>query len=279
MNILVTSGGTSEKIDNVRKITNSSTGKLGCTIAEAFAVFEDVEKIWYICGENAPVPQCEKVEIITIESTEDLLKAALSVCGRNIIDAVVHAMAVSDYYVKKVSTIELISESVAEQLHEMDREALRLFDGPRLSLRERLFNAVRTTSGLNIYSKISSDKDGLVLFLDKTPKVLPYFRGMLPLGTIVGFKLLDSVDREFLISNAYQLLIQNNCDFVLANDLSEVEAVKHVGHLIDRNQTVVTYNTKAEIAEGIAKAVLEYHHAPDQESDDINAEVSLPQSK
>ena len=32
--IIITAGGTSEKIDNVRKITNSSTGKLGKLIAE-----------------------------------------------------------------------------------------------------------------------------------------------------------------------------------------------------------------------------------------------------
>ena len=31
--IVITAGGTSEKIDNVRKITNSSSGKLGMTIA------------------------------------------------------------------------------------------------------------------------------------------------------------------------------------------------------------------------------------------------------
>ena len=31
--VVITAGGTSEKIDNVRKITNSSTGKLGKVIA------------------------------------------------------------------------------------------------------------------------------------------------------------------------------------------------------------------------------------------------------
>ena len=33
MKVVITAGGTSEKIDNVRKITNSSTGKLGLCIA------------------------------------------------------------------------------------------------------------------------------------------------------------------------------------------------------------------------------------------------------
>ena len=32
--VIITAGGTSEKIDNVRKITNSSSGKLGMIIAE-----------------------------------------------------------------------------------------------------------------------------------------------------------------------------------------------------------------------------------------------------
>ena len=31
--VIITAGGTSEKIDNVRKITNSSSGKLGSVIA------------------------------------------------------------------------------------------------------------------------------------------------------------------------------------------------------------------------------------------------------
>lgn len=34
MKILITAGGTSEPIDDVRKITNRSTGKLGLAIGE-----------------------------------------------------------------------------------------------------------------------------------------------------------------------------------------------------------------------------------------------------
>ncbi|MBK8156162.1 MAG: hypothetical protein IPK55_09075 [Streptococcus sp.] len=36
MKILITSGGTTEKIDSVRGITNHATGTLGKYIAEAF---------------------------------------------------------------------------------------------------------------------------------------------------------------------------------------------------------------------------------------------------
>ena len=34
INVVITSGGTSERIDNVRKITNSSSGKLGSVISD-----------------------------------------------------------------------------------------------------------------------------------------------------------------------------------------------------------------------------------------------------
>lgn len=51
--VIITAGGTSERIDNVRKITNSSTGKLGCTIAnEILSTLEDVE-IYYICSKTS----------------------------------------------------------------------------------------------------------------------------------------------------------------------------------------------------------------------------------
>ena len=38
---IITAGGTSEKIDNVRKITNSSSGKLGMTIANHILTEDD----------------------------------------------------------------------------------------------------------------------------------------------------------------------------------------------------------------------------------------------
>ena len=56
LNIVITAGGTSEPIDNVRKITNSSTGKLGAVIAEELLKREDVGKIFYIKAKKAITP-------------------------------------------------------------------------------------------------------------------------------------------------------------------------------------------------------------------------------
>ena len=46
INVLITSGGTVEKIDAVRGITNFSTGKLGSLLAESFSMYN--AEIWYM---------------------------------------------------------------------------------------------------------------------------------------------------------------------------------------------------------------------------------------
>ena len=72
--IIITAGGTSERIDNVRKITNSSSGKLGALIASKLIELNDsnIEKIYYICSKNAIKPTNSKIEIIEIVDTNDL---------------------------------------------------------------------------------------------------------------------------------------------------------------------------------------------------------------
>ena len=48
--IIITSGPTNERVDSVMKITNMSTGALGCVFAETFLEDKDseIEKIFFI---------------------------------------------------------------------------------------------------------------------------------------------------------------------------------------------------------------------------------------
>ena len=48
MNIVITAGGTSEYVDKVRKITNSSTGKLGSIIANKILESKNISNLYYI---------------------------------------------------------------------------------------------------------------------------------------------------------------------------------------------------------------------------------------
>ena len=110
MKIMITAGGTSERIDDVRTITNSSTGRLGYAVGKAFAekYRDDIEKIYYLHGKRASYPDYDNIEPVEIEGVADLQEAMERILKADKIDAVIHAMAVSDYVVKEVTTLDRI---------------------------------------------------------------------------------------------------------------------------------------------------------------------------
>jgi phosphopantothenate-cysteine ligase len=106
--------------------------------------------------------------------------------------------------------------------------------------------------------KISSEIDDLVIVLKRTPKVIGEIKKNCRGETVlVGFKLLTNVSKEELIETGLRLLGKNDCDLVLANDLSEIQGDRHVGHLISQNGDYETMTTKKEIAEAIVRKVEE----------------------
>ena len=97
MKVLITAGGTSERIDQVRSITNHSTGRLGQAIAEAFLVHETVT-IDYVTTRSALKPTASKLLTIhLIDSTQDLLDTLERLMQDNTYHAIIHSMAVSDF--------------------------------------------------------------------------------------------------------------------------------------------------------------------------------------
>lgn len=227
MRIVITAGGTSEPIDDVRKITNTSTGSLGLAIANAFLHDhrDVVDKIYYLHGEKAQYPDNAAVEHIRIGGTMDLKEQLTRVLESEKIDAVIHAMAVSDYMVDKVTTVEEIKTGVKSD----------------------------KLSG----NKISSSIDDLAIILKRTPKIIGMIKEVSPESRLVGFKLLSNVPHEELIEVASALMQKNHCDFVLANDLSEIGDGMHKGYLVHRDGKVDTMQTKKEIAEMIANRITE----------------------
>ena len=85
--IIITAGPTNERIDAVMKITNMSTGALGNVIAETFLEdkYDEIEKIFYISTKLSYKPRFknDKVEFVTIESTDDLLRALKDIFANN----------------------------------------------------------------------------------------------------------------------------------------------------------------------------------------------------
>lgn len=93
--ILISAGGTQEPIDDVRVISNKSTGKTAAAIADQFIA--NGFTITYLAAENAKLPafECEVVKYTSFNSLEEKLRALLPLDY----SVFIHAAAVSDYSV------------------------------------------------------------------------------------------------------------------------------------------------------------------------------------
>lgn len=238
--IIITAGGTSERIDNVRKITNSSSGKLGCTIANKLIKLheEQIEKIYYICSKTAFKPTHSKIEIIEIVDTNDLEKTVRSLLTSNNINYFIHSMAVSDYTVDYVTTAESL--------------ALNINNNPNKSI----IDLICCHSNNLTDSKISSNKENLVIKLKKTPKIISIIKDISLNTYLVGFKLLDNVSEENLINTAVKLKDKNNCNLVVANDLENIRHGNHKAFIIKTSNDYIIASGKEDIAEKLIGEML-----------------------
>lgn len=240
MKIIITAGGTSEYIDKVRKITNSSSGKLGSIIANNILISNLFTDIYYIHTPNSFLPnttissttQIHNIEII---NTNDLKIAVETLLKTEKIDWFIHSMAVSDYYVDFVTTASLLEEDLK------DNNITNIIKDP--------------INKLDNSDKLSSNEDNLVLVLKQTPKIISLIKKLSPNTHLVGFKLLENITEDYLISIATKLMEKNNCDYVVANDLKNIKQGQHKAILIDNYQNKTYLNTKEEIAQELIKVI------------------------
>lgn len=232
--IVITAGGTSEKIDNVRKITNSSSGKSGMTIANYLLEECDEILIYYVCSKNSLKPSDDRVKVIEVGGTIDLKDTIENLLVNEHIDYFIHSMAVSDYMTDYVTTMERIKESVK-----------------RSDNIDEAFTNIEVIGG----SKISSYEDNLVIVLKPTPKIISIIKNLSPSTYLVGFKLLDGVSKKELIEVAKKLRDKNRCDLVVANDLSTIRNGEHIAFIIDKNDEIEESYGKNDIAKRLVRKI------------------------
>ena len=238
--IIITAGGTSEKIDNVRKITNSSSGKLGCTIANKLIELheEKIDKIYYICSKNSIKPNNKRIEIVEILDTQDLEITVRDLLKNKNINYFIHSMAVSDYTVDYVTTAESLALNINNN---PDKNVLNLICNNKDNLTD---------------SKISSNQENLIIKLKKTSKIISLIKDISPNTYLVGFKLLDNVSEENLIDTAVKLKDKNNCNLVVANDLENIRKGNHKAFIIKTSNDYIIASGKEEIAEKLIGEML-----------------------
>ena len=226
MKILVTSGGTSEAIDQVRSITNHSTGRLGKVITET--LLKAGHQVCLITTRQALKPELHpNLTMIEIQNTSDLLQEMKRIVPEY--QVLIHSMAVSDYSPVYMTGLDQVqaSHDLSEFLHKKNME-----------------------------SKISSKDEVQVLFLKKNPKIISLVKEWNPSIHLIGFKLLVDVTKEHLIQIARESLEKNQADLIVANDLTQINADQHLAYLVEEKDYHIA-TSKQEIADLLTKRIQE----------------------
>lgn len=180
MHCIVTAGPTYEPLDNVRRLTNFSTGRLGSELANYLT--EHGHKVTLLIGEQATCrgPR-NAARTLTFTTTANLREQLQALSGEQV-DAVFHAAAVSDFSFGKVWL-----RSKAGELSEVNAGKISTRQGPYLAE------------------------------LLPTPKIIRALRGWFPTARIVGWKYEVDGDRPEVIGAAEQQMSESATDACVAN--------------------------------------------------------------
>lgn len=109
-NILITAGGTREKIDPVRYITNNSSGKMGYSLAK-MASLMGAKVTLVSTRRNLKLPVNLK-EVIYCDSAQEMYDIVMS--KKNDMDYIIKCAAVSDFKVKNVCDKKIKKDDMKE---------------------------------------------------------------------------------------------------------------------------------------------------------------------
>ncbi|HVU32249.1 MAG TPA: bifunctional phosphopantothenoylcysteine decarboxylase/phosphopantothenate--cysteine ligase CoaBC [Opitutaceae bacterium] len=180
LRVLVTSGGTSEPIDGVRVLSNTSTGATGALIAdELMRAGHDVLLVRAESASRASLAPAEET-FVTFADLDAVLARRL---GGEDFDAIIHAAAVSDFSVASIEVNGTAWVPGEGKIPSAGEPVLRLRRNPKLldALRARSRN-----------------------------------RGI----RVVGFKLTRGADDAAARAAVASLFARGAVDFVVHNDLS-----------------------------------------------------------
>ncbi len=130
--ILITAGGTREMLDEVRCLTNISSGRTGCSLAETLTEMGwDVTLLRAKHGEQPKRFVPRQIEFTSFDDLADRMQEELS---KNHFDAAIHLAAVSDFHLGQIfQDGKEISASVKRQKISSDQElSIQLIANPKL---------------------------------------------------------------------------------------------------------------------------------------------------
>jgi phosphopantothenoylcysteine decarboxylase/phosphopantothenate--cysteine ligase len=193
MNCVVTAGPTYEPLDDVRRLTNFSTGRLGTELANFLAARG--HKVILLIGETAVYAGERKAQRVEHFTTTTDLREKLKSLSAKKVDGVFHAAAVSDFAFGRI-----FEPGEAGKLAEIKGE-----------------------------KKISTQRGKLLVEMVPTPKVLSELRGWFPKGKLVGWKFEADGKRADAIAAGQKQIAECSTDFCVVNGPAYGEGFGLVG--------------------------------------------------
>jgi phosphopantothenoylcysteine decarboxylase/phosphopantothenate--cysteine ligase len=199
MNCIVTAGPTFEPLDDVRRLTNFSTGRLGTELANFLAAHG--HNVTLLLGTMATHTGERHAQQIKFFTTTADLRVKLKSFSDKKVDAIFHAAAVSDFTFGKMFTRDAAGK-------------LKPFTPSK---------------------KISTRGGNVFVELVPTPKIIAELRGWFPKTKIVGWKFEADSGRADALRAARKQIAECATDACVANgpaygrgfNLVSVDGQKH----------------------------------------------------
>ncbi len=190
--ILITAGGTRERIDSVRYIGNTSSGRTAARLADALT--DAGHELTWLGAQDAMRPSRVK-KTVNYYDFADMEAALRNLLATNEYDAVIHAAAVSDFSVASIETGDgQCLQQGQSKLSSGSDLVLRLKRNPKL------------LSQLKTWTS--------------NPSML-----------VVGFKLTDTDDAQLRAASVKRQFECADVDAVVHNDLADINADTHRYHV------------------------------------------------
>ncbi|MCX6923937.1 MAG: DNA/pantothenate metabolism flavoprotein domain protein [Verrucomicrobia bacterium] len=180
MQCIVTAGPTYEPLDDVRRLTNFSTGRLGSELASFLA--GRGHEATLLIGQQATYRGERHARKVQTFTTTTNLRDRLRALASGLVDAVFHAAAVSDFMFGKVWR--------------------RTPEGELTELKG---------------GKLSTREGTLLAELAPTPKIIANLREWFPQARLVGWKYEVEGDRDGVMQLAKRQIAECRTDACVAN--------------------------------------------------------------
>jgi phosphopantothenoylcysteine decarboxylase/phosphopantothenate--cysteine ligase len=175
--IIVTCGPSFEPIDQVRRLTNFSTGQLGIHLADRLA--QEGFEVFCLKGSAATHPgPGERAHLSIFDTNDNLLDLLQEIAQLHQISAVFHVAALCDYRIRTIQN---------EQGHECKSP------------------------------KIASRSGCLNLVLEPATKVISQLRGLFPESLLVGWKYELNGTTQEALAKAWRQIEESRTDACVLN--------------------------------------------------------------